>query len=69
MRPRPGYASYLLQMWQVHEQDHVGWRVLLHCTATGAVRGFPDLESLFLFLRGQDHDLANYLNSEGSGDD
>jgi hypothetical protein len=53
MEHRQTYSSYLLRMWQVYQQDHWTWRCQLRCVATGETHGFPDLESLVLFLREQ----------------
>ncbi|MBN1485089.1 MAG: hypothetical protein JXA37_10230 [Chloroflexia bacterium] len=61
MEHRRTYASYLLRMWQVRQVDRLTWRATLQCTATGETRGFPDLESLFCFLREQDQPAAERL--------
>jgi len=47
------YYSYLLRLWQVDGAGTPIWRASLEDPHTGERRGFPDLESLFAFLKEQ----------------
>ena len=54
MLKEPGrkYVSYLLRLWQVHDEYGLSWRASLEETRTGQRRGFIGLEALVDFLRG-----------------
>jgi len=57
------YYSYLLRMWQVPDDGHLAWRVLLENIQTGEKHGFSCLEELMAFL-GQDISSENNLVGE-----
>ena len=48
---RSRYLSYLLRLWQEHDQGAVVWRASLERPGTGERYGFADPEALFTFLR------------------
>lgn len=47
---RPPHLSYLLRLWQAGK-GQVHWRASLESPLTGRRQGFPDLESLFDYIR------------------
>jgi hypothetical protein len=63
----PPYKSYMLRMWRVKSQSEWLWRVSLECPETGKITGFPDLESLFSYLKMESKGINN--NDEPSDQD
>jgi hypothetical protein len=51
----PDYQSYLLRLWRENDEiiAQVLWRASLQITLTGEQVNFPNLESLFTYLRKQ----------------
>lgn len=47
--PTPIYDSFLLRLWRESEQG--AWRASLENVMTGERHSFPDLASLYAFLR------------------
>jgi hypothetical protein len=47
---RPHHLSYLLRLWQAG-RGQVNWQASLESPITGKRKGFPDLESVFDFIR------------------
>ena len=45
------YHSFVLRIWRVCESNQAQWRVTLEDIHTGIVSGYPNLETLFEFLR------------------
>lgn len=49
------YLSFLLRLWKANDGEQA-WRASLESSQLKGVRGFPDLEALFSFLREQTGD-------------
>lgn len=52
----PRYCAFLLRFWQVRSRrpdEPATWRFSLEDPNSGKRRGFPDLDSLFAFLKTQ----------------
>lgn len=47
------YRAYLVRIWQTKRGGQEGYRAMAENVATRERRHFPDLESLFAFLRAQ----------------
>jgi len=60
------YISYLLRLWKVNGAGPSVWRASLEDPHTSARKGFPDLESLFAFLKEQTNN-ANQPNVNDQG--
>jgi hypothetical protein len=43
------YHSYLLRFWRDGPQR--SWRASMHCSATGTLHHFADMEHLFAFIQ------------------
>ena len=50
---QPRHLSYLLRVWTVDQNGTQIWRASLESPQTGERLGFPDLDTLFAFLRQQ----------------
>lgn len=48
-----GYASYLLRLRQVQNDQRVTWAASIQSTADGEQRPFADVEALVTFLRAE----------------
>lgn len=44
------YNSYLLRLWQVNENEHPVWRIMLENVQTGEKRGFTSPKELLAYL-------------------
>jgi hypothetical protein len=60
--PKNGYASFMLRLLQVKNNDCPTWVISTQSTKTGELRWFPNLEALVQFLwkefgdgEGKDH--------------
>jgi hypothetical protein len=54
--------AYLLRLWQVRDERHVGWRASLENAHTGKRRGFASLDELFAFVRRQTGGMCNTVS-------
>lgn len=50
LESKDGYASYLLRLWMVRNNNREGWLVSLENTASGNYRLFPNIQALAVFL-------------------
>jgi hypothetical protein len=62
------YASYLLRLRRVQNNDRPVWVASLQSTATGEQRAFADLEALVAFLQAQFGDRAETPRARPSDD-
>jgi hypothetical protein len=53
MKKHIPYHAYLIRLWPSKRNGLAGHRVSLESVATGERKNFPDLESLFAFLKTQ----------------
>jgi hypothetical protein len=58
-----GYASYLLRLWQVQDNDHWMWRASLESSQSGEKWFFANLDDLLVFVRTKTSELS--LDFEG----
>ena len=58
------YASYLLRLWKVEEQERTVWLASLENALTGERKNFASLAALVKFLQERFGDLAN--SSQGN---
>ena len=65
---QPRHLSYLLRVWTVAQNGAQIWRASLESPRTGERMGFPDLDTLFAFLRRQTSTTSE-PNSSGSASD
>ena len=61
-QPKVRYASYLLRLWQVQDDEQAAWVASVQSTATGEQRSFGSIEALLDFVR------AQYGESGATGD-
>jgi hypothetical protein len=47
------YASYLLRLWQVHNDQHTTWVASVQNPTTGEKRPFASVEALIHFLQAE----------------
>ncbi len=47
------YASFMLRMQLIQNDDHPAWVVSMQSTKTGELRRFPNLDALVQFLQGE----------------
>jgi|APSaa5957512622_1039677.scaffolds.fasta_scaffold322332_2 hypothetical protein len=45
------YLAYLLRIWSVDEEKHLGWRAYLQNPHTGERQAFASLEEMCAFLK------------------
>ena len=53
MQPNVVYASYLLRLRQVQNDERAMWVASVQSTASGQVRSFPSVEALARFLEAE----------------
>ncbi len=68
----PRYRAYMLRAWEVRSERAAQpstWRFSLENPETGEKRGFPDLEALVRFLKGElgarGHEANQVLPTQG----
>jgi hypothetical protein len=59
------YRAYLLRLWPTRRGGRAGYRVSLESVATRERQHFPDLESLFAFLKAQREEPASHEPGAG----
>ncbi len=67
-RKAKAYISYLLRLYRVREGGVWTWRVFLEDPLSGQCHRFPDLESLYTFLKTETR-RASGEPDEGTGED
>jgi hypothetical protein len=68
MERNANYASYLLRLRRVQNNDRPVWVASVQSTATGEQRSFADLEALVAFLQAQFGDRAETPRARPSDD-
>lgn len=53
------YRAYLIRLWPIKQGGQEGQRAFAQNIATGERKHFPDLESLFDFLRMQEQEAKD----------
>lgn len=59
------YHVYLLRLWR--DDESTPWRIQVEEPHTGGMLAFPDLESLFAFLRRQTGREASHTEDDRRG--